>query len=46
MKPDPHLPNRYSIITGFYGRQANRFMEYQQQRTIADSNARRPGIPI
>ncbi len=46
MKPDPHQPNRYSIITGFYGRQANRFMEYQPQRTITEKLqmvARTPG---
>lgn len=30
---------RYAIITGFYGRQANRFMEYQPQRRIEEKLA-------
>ncbi len=28
--------NRYAVITGFFGRQGNRFMEYQPQRSIAE----------
>ena len=28
--------NKYAVITGFYGRQGNRFMEYQPQRSIAE----------
>lgn len=31
--------NRYAVITGFYGRQGNRFMEYQPQRPIAEKLA-------
>ena len=37
---------RYAVITGFYGRQANRFMEYQPQRSIEEKlamAARTPG---
>jgi hypothetical protein len=30
MSTDKFSSNRYAIITGFYGRQANRFIEYQQ----------------
>jgi xylose isomerase len=30
---------RYAVITGFYGRQGNRFMEYQPQRPIAEKLA-------
>jgi xylose isomerase len=29
-------PNRYAVITGFYGRQGNRFLEYQPQRKLAE----------
>lgn len=32
-------PNRYAVITGFYGRQGNRFMEYQPQRKIDEKLA-------
>lgn len=38
--------NRYAVITGFYGRQANRFMEYQPQRSLTEKlqmAARTPG---
>ena len=33
---NPSLPNRYAVITGFYGRQGNRFLEYQAQRSISE----------
>ena len=38
--------NRYAVITGFYGRQVNRFLDYQPQRLLADKLAmiaRTPG---
>lgn len=28
--------NRYAVITGFYGRQGNRFLEYQAQRSLRE----------
>jgi xylose isomerase len=31
--------NRYAVITGFYGRQGNRFLEYQPQRPVRDKLA-------
>lgn len=38
--------NRYAVITAFYGRQGNRFLEYQPQRPLTDKLnmiARTPG---
>lgn len=32
----PFAANRYAVITGFYGRQGNRFLEYQPQRTLTE----------